>query len=163
MNRVHNQCSKNLTQEKYRVEPGQKQVKCTECTALASPRAQAGSPAPMPRMLRAPSRAFAAPPARLLPLAPRARAPAAPRARAPVLPSYRSPVCCVPAQRPPATRAPRACCLRARACTPSPAPARCVAATVAVLQYSTALSQSQYNPLYCDTILPTASLPATIH
>ena len=41
--------SKNLTQEKYRVESGQKQIKCTECTALASPRA--------PREPCAPSRA----------------------------------------------------------------------------------------------------------
>ena len=45
MNSVHEPgsrtMSKNLTQEKYRVEQGQKQAKCTKCTALASPCAQA--------------------------------------------------------------------------------------------------------------------------
>ena len=44
------------------------------------------------------------------------------------------------------------------ACAPSPAPTHRVAATVTVLQYSTALSQSQYNPLYCDTNCPQPSL-----
>ena len=48
-------------------------------------------------------------------------------------------------------------------CTPQLLmPARRVAATVAVLQYSTAQPQSQYSELYCDTILPTANVSATI-
>ena len=102
--------SGKIPSRKNRVE---NQAECTECTALASPRAQR-----LGRSLRTPS--------------------ACPSAR----PTY--------ALRPP-ERLPSAC-------TPSPAPARRVAATVTVLQYSTALSQPQYNPLYCDTNCPQPSL-----
>ena len=75
MNNVHEPgsriMSENLTQEKYRVKPGQKQAECTECTAFGQPacpgREQAAQPA-LPRALRPPSS-----PAHLPP-----RAPAAP-------------------------------------------------------------------------------------
>ena len=88
MNSVHEPgsrtMSKNLTPEKYRVKPGQKQAECTKCTALASLPAQAahlGHPpaAPPPRAL--------VPPAPHGPVSLLPRAPATPVVCAPRVPS----------------------------------------------------------------------------
>ena len=104
MNSVHEPgsrtMSKNLTQEKYRVEPGQKQAECTECTAQSQPARPGRAPRTCsPHALR---------PARLLPAA---RCPRALRATA-------------ARQRPAHVRAvpasPSACC--ALVATPSLAP-----------------------------------------
>ena len=74
MNSVHEPgsrtMSKNLTSEKYRVKPGQKQAACTECTA--------SWPSSTPGSVR---------PARpSLPVARATRAPASPEPRAPTRP-----------------------------------------------------------------------------
>ena len=56
MNSVHEPgsrtMSKNLTQEKYQVKSGQKQVECTECTALGQPARPCRA---LPRACRAPA------------------------------------------------------------------------------------------------------------
>ena len=82
MNRVHEQCpKKNFDSGKYRVEPGQKQAECTECTAQGQP----ARPAPSQPCPARSARARACLP----------RAPRAPAAR---------PGACAPT-------APHACCL----------------------------------------------------
>ena len=100
MNSVHEPgsrtMSKNLTPEKYRVKPGQKQAECTKCTALANPRTQAARPAPRPRAPRTPAvvRSLCPVPARPCPARQR---PATCRARSR---SPRSPSAQLRAQRP---------------------------------------------------------------
>ena len=118
MNSVHEPgsrtMSKNLTQEKYRVEQGQKQVGRTECTAKSQP-ACPGRARPAPACRARPARlrpACRAPLPRMMPPAPHARVPAAPRARG--LSFLAAPA-----------RAPSAC----PTCAQSPAPCRLVPCT----------------------------------
>ena len=84
MNSVHEPgsrtMSKNLTPKKYRVKLGQKQAKCTKCTALASPRLPRSRCAPRPpraRLLRSTRPC----PARLAACRARQRAPRSPSAQ----------------------------------------------------------------------------------
>ena len=99
MNSVHElgsrTMSKNLTQEKYRVKPGQKQVECTECTAFGQPARPGPAPSPgrtplprawraLPRACRALARRRVRPRSRLRSLACRSC-----RLRAPLLPPAR--------------------------------------------------------------------------
>ena len=118
MNSVHEPgsrtMSKNLTQEKYQVEPGQKQAECTECTVQSQPtRPGHARPVPsacLPRAQRGPL-TCAPPAARLPPPALHSGAPTAPHARAPSS-----------LQRPPARPRTNSCALRARpAARPAPA------------------------------------------
>ena len=159
-----------LTQENYRVEPGQKQAECTECTAQGQParpaRASAAPcrapttpcrepPAPChsrlpPSCLRAP-RALPCCSARLraqLPAAP-ARAPthACPRAHArlPARPTHALCAQRLPSQRP----APSAPFL------PQSRYNNCIV-TQPISPYS-------HNTLYCIVIQPQPTLPIAIH
>ena len=153
MNSVH-----LVTQEKYRVEPGQKQAECTECTAQSQP----AGPGRAPRACcRAQPRALRFRPPTLR--APRAPAPAACAQRLPArLPAARP--ACTPALCPrapaPAARPARAlacchaCCIATQAKPPhntswptvlqyTPAPSR------PVLQYT--LLTAHLRPLCCNT------------
>ena len=150
MNSVHEPgsrtMSKNLTQEKYRVELGQKQVKCTKCTALASPRAQRLGCEPratLPRPPRACCRLLCAPASPLLP--------------APVHPC-RPPAARSLAARLPYVHLPRAP-LAPAAYTPSPAPSLlpCVVSRHNCLSCDTGSPvsyscTSQYTQVYCNTV-----------
>ena len=183
MNNVHEPgsrtMSKNLTQEKYRVKPGRKQAKCTECIALASLHAQVARPAlrshaprvpraPLPRPLRPCSACLHARPTRARPRAPRAphaRPPGRPPARPPALPTRARPnaprapararacACCAPHLRPAPNTQPNA----------QPAVSRhgCLPCS---LSHNYIAIQLPSNPAYCNTIfLATSSLCVTIH
>ena len=173
MNSIHEPASrtmsKNLTQEKYRVEPGQKQAEHTKCTALASPRAQA---APRPPSQPCPARSTRAhgycrsPAARALACFARAPAPRVPAYRAPVPPACRAPACRVPLLR--ACPAPRLRLPNAQPHTQRLSPAQCrdTAACLAtqaalspttilqvVLRYNLAsCSPSSHNTMQCIAI-----------
>ena len=179
MNSVH-----LVTQEKYRVESGQKQAEFIECTAQSqpvrpghAPSFQAACPAPRPRAQRpAPAcRALRLRRAPLAPSAPRARpasAPCAPCARLPPPSPHAArplrPAACSsrPLARPPALRAPSASTPNAQHAQ-RPAPACRVAATVAVSWLGWALHRNtvqpclapklQYSAVYCNTLLPSSS------
>ena len=137
MNSVHEPgsrtMSKNLTQEKYQVKSGQKQVECTKCTALGQP----------------------ARPCRALPCACRASAP-------PLRPALTRPAACSARPRahdPCAPYAPNACpaCAQRRVVAWLAVSQPCV-----TTQSSSPLSLlSQYNFCIAIQIFP-ASLPVTI-
>ena len=155
MNQVHEQCPKIDSG----TVPGRKQVECTECTALASPHAQAvrlRRPARLPpacACLRAPAHTRAVP-YRLLRVLPRADCAARSRARAL---RARAPRACMPA-RPTASRArPRAPRAPSAPCCAQRLPNQHCLLQYTTVYYNTKISPSspflsQYSELYCDTI-----------
>ena len=154
MNSVHKLgsriMSKNLTQEKYRVELGQKQAECTECTAQSQP--QHPSRAPSACLLRAPCafrlRVRPHPRARSHPhTRSRARTPAAPAPTPQRLPAH-------PAR--PAERLPP--CAPQRPRLRAPWSYRGLAGHCIAIQSSLAYRfKLQYNVVYCNTLLPASS------
>ena len=168
MNSVHEPGSRTMSKKfdsgKYRVEPGQKQAECTECTAQGqltrpgrAPRAQAARLAPRPRACRPASPApraraccSALPRAalacrtrceRLRPSACAPPAPRAPRARCAPFPRSLRPVPVRPAVCSARPRAPRTPCEPVRA---PRAPSACSACTQrAQRAQPSAMSQAQ--------------------
>ena len=165
MNSVHELGSRTMSKKfdsgKYRVEPGQKQAECTECTTQGQPARCRACWAPRPRACRAPVPTCRARPCRA-PYLP--RVPAARHAcRTPCL------LCATPATPSPAPHArptQRPCaCLRAQH-TPARAPAaqpllyRGLAGHYIAIQSNLALApQSQYKFCIAIQITSLTQLP----